>query len=126
MASTRHLLVIDDEPHIWHLLALEFTRLGYTVHVAASLRAARTQLGSGVPFAAILLDLNLPDGSGLDVLREWGGRPPAPVLVVTGEDEDQMLDEVRRLGAAVLTKPFSPSKLAARVASLAGAARETP
>ncbi len=120
MADPRPLLVIDDEPHIWHLLELSFTSMGFTVHVAPSLAVARTYLASGVPFAAVLLDLGLPDGSGLDLLRAWDRRPPAPVLVLTGEIEDRILDEVRELGAAVLTKPFSPSKLAARVARLAG------
>jgi DNA-binding response OmpR family regulator len=118
------LLVIDDEPHIWHLLRLSFASMGFAVHVAPSLAAARTHLTSGVPFAAVLLDLGLPDGSGLDLLREWGGRPPAPVLVLTGEIEDRVIDEVRQLGADVLTKPFSPTKLAAQVARVAGGEAE--
>jgi DNA-binding response OmpR family regulator len=124
VAEIRPLLVVDDEPHIWHLLQLSFASMGFTVHVAPSLAAARRHLASGVPFAAVLLDLGLPDGSGLELLREWHGRPPAPVLVLTGEIEDRVLDEVRELGAAVLTKPFSPSKLAAQVARLAGGEAE--
>ena len=120
MAPSQHLLVVDDEPHIWHLLHLQFKDLGYVLEIAPSIAAARALLGSGRPFDAVLLDLNLPDGSGLEILREWGGHPPVPVLVLTGEGADRLLDEVRALGAVVLTKPFSPSKLAARVMSLVG------
>ena len=59
------------------------------------------------------------------LLREWAGRPPAPVLVLTGEIEDDILNEVRALGAVILSKPFSPSKLTAQVAMLVrGRARE--
>ena len=125
MADPRPLLVIDDEPHIWHLLQLNFASLGFTVQVAPTLTAARALLATGGPFAAVLLDLGLPDGSGLDLLREWAGRPPAPVLVLTGEIEDEVLNEVRALGAVILGKPFSPTKLTAQVALLVrGRARE--
>ena len=118
VADPRPLLVIDDEPHIWHLLQFNFTSLGLTVQAAPTLSAARALLATGGPFAAVLLDLGLPDGSGLELLREWAGRPPAPVLVLTGEIEDDILNEVRALGAGVLSKPFSPSKLTAQVAAL--------
>lgn len=126
MAPSQYLLVIDDEPHIWHLLHLQFSELGYVLDIAPTLAAGRAQLASGRRFAAVLLDLNLPDGSGLELLRAWDGHPPAPVVVLTGEGGDRLLDEVRALGAQVLTKPFSPSKLAARVLSLTGSAPAEP
>jgi two-component system response regulator PilR (NtrC family) len=126
MAPSQHILVVDDEPHIWHLLNLQFSELGYVLDIAPSIAAARTLLGSGRRFDAVLLDLHLPDGSGLEILREWGGHPPVPVLVLTGESADRMLDDVRALGAVVLTKPFSPSKLAARVMTLVGAPPAEP
>jgi DNA-binding response OmpR family regulator len=113
------LLVIDDEPHIWRLLDINLAAGGFAVHAAPTLAAARAELATGRTYAAVLLDLALPDGSGLELLREWAGHPPAPVLVLTGEIEERVLDEVRALGAQVLAKPFSPSKLAARVAMLA-------
>jgi two-component system catabolic regulation response regulator CreB len=71
----------------------------------------------------MLLDLHLPDGSGVDLLREVRGRPATasmPVLVLTAEGEERVLAEVRQLGAATITKPFSPSKLTTQVAALMG------
>jgi DNA-binding response OmpR family regulator len=116
----RRLLVVDDEPHIWLVLRPHLTDLGYHLDVARTLADGRAALAGGGPFDAVLLDLHLPDGSGLDLLRERPAGGP-PVLVLTGEAEDRVLDEVRALGAELLTKPFSPSKLAARIAGLARA-----
>ena len=118
----RALLVIDDEPHIWRLLDIKLADAGFTVRTAPTLAAARAELATGRQFAGVLLDLALPDGSGLELLRTWAGHPPAPVLVLTGEIEERVLDEVRALGASVLSKPFSPNKLAAQLAALTGTA----
>ena len=116
----RHLLVVDDEPHIGLLLRPEFESRGFRVSLARSLADARTVLRD---VDVLLLDLHLPDGSGLDFLRELrrhAGTRDLPVLVLTGEGDDQLLEETRSLDAALLTKPFSPSKLAARLAALVG------
>src|SRR2546427_305340 len=72
---------------------------------------------------ALLLDLHLPDGSGLDLLRELrsaAGTRALPVMVLTAEGEERVLAEAERLGAALLTKPFSPTKLTARIAAMLG------
>jgi len=126
----RHLLVVDDEPHIGLLLRPEFEARGFRVSVARSLAAARAAVGS---VDVMLLDLHLPDGSGMDFLREVRRLPrtPAlPILILTGEAGDRILEDVQRLGAGLLTKPFSPTKLAARVTALvegvAPVAEDTP
>jgi two-component system phosphate regulon response regulator PhoB len=49
-----------------------------------------------------------------------------PVIVLTAEGEDRVLGEVEALGASLLTKPFSPSKLTARIAGLLGDAPTAP
>jgi len=75
------------------------------------------------PVDALLLDLHLPDGSGLDLLRDLRGAAATrslPVIVLTAEGEDRVLDEAEQLGSALLTKPFSPTKLVARIATLLG------
>jgi DNA-binding response OmpR family regulator len=118
----RHLLVVDDEPHIGLVLRPYLEQLGYRVTFARSLREARAALAAARP-DGVLLDLHLPDGSGLDYLRELraeGGTAQLPVLVLTAEGEDRVLREARRLGAALVTKPFSPSKLSQRVATMFG------
>ena len=123
-AVRRHLLVVDDEPHIGLLLRPHLERLGYVVSLARTLGEARHALGGGVqPLDAMLLDLHLPDGSGLDLLRELRAATATrafPVIVLTAEGEDRVLAEAERLGAGLLTKPFSPSKLTARIATLLG------
>jgi len=120
----RHLLVVDDEPHIGLLLRPHLERLGYLVSIARTLADARRALEGGAPpFDAMLLDLHLPDGSGLDLLRELRADPATrafPVIVLTAEGEDRILEEAEGLGAELLTKPFSPTKLTARIAAILG------
>src|SRR5438874_10164623 len=81
------------------------------------------------PFDALLLDLHLPDGSGLELLRELRAAAATrafPVIVLTAEGEERILREAESLGAGLLTKPFSPSKLTARIAALLGDAPPPP
>jgi DNA-binding response OmpR family regulator len=114
--------VVDDEPHIGLVLRPFLEQLGYRVSFARSLADARAVLGAAPP-DGLLLDLHLPDGSGLDFLRDLraaGGTARLPVLVLTGEGEERVLREARRLGAALVTKPFSPTKLSQRVATMFG------
>jgi DNA-binding response OmpR family regulator len=121
--SARHLLVVDDEPHIGLVLRPFLEQLGYRVSVARTLDEARSALRATPPTDAVLLDLHLPDGSGLDFLRDLrkqGGTARLPVVVLTAEGEDRILREARRLGAALVTKPFSPTKLSQQIAMMFG------
>lgn len=120
--SPRHLLVVDDEPHIGLVLRPYLEQLGYRVSFARSLAEARAVVGAAIP-DGMLLDLHLPDGSGLDFLRDLraqDGTARLPVLVLTAEGEERVLREARRLGAALVTKPFSPTKLSQRIATMFG------
>jgi two-component system OmpR family response regulator len=120
----RHLLVVDDEPHIGLLLRPHLERLGYAVSLARTLAEARSALDDrAAPLDAMLLDLHLPDGSGLALLRDLRAQPATrafPVIVLTAEGEERILNEAEELGAGLLTKPFSPTKLTARIAALLG------
>jgi len=128
--SVRHLLVVDDEPHIGLVLRPFLEQLGYRVSVARTLEEARTALRASPPTDGLLLDLHLPDGSGLDLLRDLRkqvGTASLPVVVLTAEGEDRVLREARRLGATLVTKPFSPTKLSQRIAVMFGDAKpESP
>jgi DNA-binding response OmpR family regulator len=115
-------LVVDDEPHIGLVLRPFLEQLGYRVSIARTLEEARSALRAR-PADGLLLDLHLPDGSGLDFLRDLrqqDGTARLPVLVLTAEGEDRILREARRLGAALVTKPFSPTKLTQRIAIMFG------
>jgi two-component system phosphate regulon response regulator PhoB len=122
--SPRHLLVVDDEPHIGLVLRPYLEQLGYRVSFARSLAEARAAIRAAPPLPdGMLLDLHLPDGSGLDFLRELraqDGTARLPILVLTAEGEERVLREARRLGAALVTKPFSPTKLSQRIATMFG------
>ncbi|MGH7529581.1 MAG: response regulator transcription factor [Gemmatimonadales bacterium] len=122
MTTPRHLLVVDDEPHIGLVLRPYLERLGYRVSFARTLAEARATLRAAAA-DGLLLDLHLPDGSGLDLLRDLRRATPTarlPVLVLTGEGEEHVLRDARRLGAALITKPFSPMKLTQRIAMMFG------
>jgi len=118
----RHLLVVDDEPHIGLLLRPHLEQLGYRVSLARTLGEARSALGEpSSPVDGVVLDLHLPDGSGVDFLRELRGKPATralPVIVLTAEGEERILASVRALDAGLLTKPFSPTKLTAKIAAM--------
>jgi len=127
VATARHLLVVDDEPHIGLVLRPYLEQLGYSVSFARTLGEARTALRARPATDGVLLDIHLPDGSGLDFLRDLrqqGGTASLPVLVLTAEGEDRVLREARRLGASLVTKPFSPSKLSHRIAMMFGDAED--
>ncbi|HEV8380765.1 MAG TPA: response regulator [Gemmatimonadales bacterium] len=129
-SSARHLLVVDDEPHIGLVLRPYLEQLGYRVSFAKTLDEARSAMRATPPADGLLLDLHLPDGSGLDFLRDLRKQRDTsrlPVLVLTAEGEDRILREARRLGATLVTKPFSPTKLSRRIAMMFGDAQpETP
>jgi len=115
----QHILLVDDEPHVPLLVRPLLEQMGLTVQTARSLAEARRSLAERRP-DGLLLDLHLPDGSGLELLRELRAAPATralPVLVLTGEGDDRVLDEVERIGGLVLAKPFSPTKLGQRVAA---------
>ena len=125
---TRRILVVDDEPHIGLLLRLQLESRGYDIRLARSLFEARGAMKDAAgPPDAIMLDIHLPDGSGIEFLRELRDRPATaeiPVLILTAEGEERVLAEARRMGAKTVTKPFSPSKLRTLVATLLGDAAE--
>jgi len=114
---TRILLVEDDEG-ITGMLRMELEEAGYAVEVAPDLAAARSSLAREEP-AIVLLDLNLPDGSGLDLCREIRTRSTVPILILTARRGE--VDRVvgLELGADdYVVKPFSPREVIARVGAI--------
>ncbi|GAA4425086.1 winged helix-turn-helix domain-containing protein [Acidovorax lacteus] len=124
------ILVLEDDPAIAHTVCYALGREGWAVTHSLLVQDARQQL-RGQRFDALVLDVGLPDGSGLDLLRELRQAPPAlaqlPVLVLSaqGEEIDRVLG--LELGADdYLAKPFSPRELAARVKALLRRAARAP
>lgn len=90
MNAQQHVLVVDDEPDIRELLNLTLSRMGLQVTTAADLAEARHALLKS-QFSFCLTDMRLPDGNGLDLVREISERSPElPVAVITahGKIED--------------------------------------
>jgi two-component system, OmpR family, response regulator len=109
-------LVVDDEPSITDLVALALRYEGFTVEKAGTGRAALASVGRFKP-DLIVLDVMLPDLSGLDVLRRLSseGRR-VPVIFLTARDATE--DKVHGLtvgGDDYVTKPFSIEELVARI-----------
>jgi two-component system, OmpR family, response regulator len=109
-------LVVDDEPSITDLVALALRYEGFTVEKAATGRGALAAVGRFKP-DLIVLDVMLPDLSGLDVLRKLSGDGRrVPVIFLTARDATE--DKVHGLtigGDDYVTKPFSIEELVARV-----------
>jgi two-component system, OmpR family, catabolic regulation response regulator CreB len=113
------LLLVEDDPAIARTVAYALEREGFAVDHVSLVRDARQRLAAG-PYAAAILDIGLPDGSGLDLcreLRQQQAHLPLIILSARGEEMDRVLG--LELGADdYLTKPFSPRELCARVRSL--------
>ena len=112
------ILVIEDEPDIRKTLEYNLAREGFIVSTAGSLKKAKNIL-ENPNFSLILLDLMLPDGSGLDLCRELKSNPALkeiPIIILTAKDDE--VDKVVgfELGADdYVTKPFSVRELILRV-----------
>jgi two-component system, OmpR family, KDP operon response regulator KdpE len=109
------ILVVDDEPHIVRGLKIILRNAGYAVEAAETKAEALASLASRPP-DAVVLDLVLPDGQGVDVCREvrrWSG---LPILVLSAVGDER--EKVRALDAGAddyVTKPFGTDELLARL-----------
>jgi DNA-binding response OmpR family regulator len=109
------LLVVEDDSSISELLTLYLSREGYAV-AAASDGARGVELAGSERPMLVILDLMLPDMSGIDVLKAIRGFSSVPVIILTARDADQDKILGLELGADdYMTKPFSPGELVARV-----------
>ena len=112
------ILIVEDQPRLAHLLKQGLAERAYTVTCAESCRTARDALCDAA-YDLIILDLGLPDGDGLDLLREWRRNGfKEPVLILSARDSVQ--DRVKGLDLGAddyLPKPFSFEELLARVRS---------
>jgi len=114
-------LVVDDEPDLRLLYELTLVREGYDVECAGSLAEAR-ELLDGDPFHAVLTDMRLPDGMGLELLAQLEAeRRPERAIVITAFGSAENAVEALKAGAFdYLTKPVDLRQLRAVVASALG------
>lgn len=110
------ILVVEDDPAVAKVLEVALRRSGHEPHMAKDFPSAKAAFAQD--WDAIILDLNLPGGSGLELLRhlrrELG--KSTPVLVLSGLKQERSAVEALALGAQeYLTKPFSPGELLKRL-----------
>ena len=122
--TARRILVVDDEPQILRALTTALKAAGYDVE-RASTGAEALALAASRPPDAIVLDLMLPDVSGVDVcldLRRWS---TVPVVILSAVGDERAKVAALDAGADdYVTKPFGVAELLARIrASLRRVAR---
>ena len=108
-------LVVDDEPQILRALQTTLKGAGYEVDTAASGEEALTAAAVRPP-EAVILDLVLPDRSGVEVCRELRGWSTVPILILSAVGEER--EKVAALDAGAddyVTKPFGVDELLARL-----------
>jgi DNA-binding NtrC family response regulator len=106
------LLIVDDEASLRDFLSIVFEEEGWHVDSAASLADARAALQKEEP-DLVLCDLMLPDGSGIDFLRELKGQSPSiPVIMITAHTSTRSAVDALKAGAFdYIAKPFDIDEL---------------
>jgi DNA-binding response OmpR family regulator len=118
MSQQPNILVVEDETSIASFVAAYLRNAGYTVRTSSTAQAALTEIASEAP-SLVVLDLNLPDGDGVELCRRIRKSSDVPILMLTARDED--VDKIIGLEVGAddyMTKPFNPRELVARVKSV--------
>jgi two-component system OmpR family response regulator len=122
--STMRVLLIEDEPHLGSAVQEHVRRAGHAVDWLQKLEPAEVAVRTA-PYDAVLLDLHLPDGKGLDFLRALRRRQDVvPVVILTARD--LVSDRIEGLKAGAddyLVKPFDLDELIARLDAVTRRAR---
>ena len=111
----KHVWIVDDDEEMSHAIGLMLKVLNCEVLAFRSARAAAQTLLTGKHPDLLILDINMPEVSGLDMLeflrrrREWKG---LPVIMLSSEAADSMVEKALRLGAdTYLIKPVTIEEL---------------
>lgn len=113
--STPVAVLIEDEPHIRRFVRSALEGEGWQVFEADTAQRGLTEAGTRKP-DLLVLDLGLPDGDGLDVIRDVRGWSAVPIIVLSARSDEA--DKIAALDAGAddyLTKPFGVGELLARV-----------
>jgi len=111
----KKILIIEDELSLSNGVAIALKNSGFTIIQAQDLNSARIEIQK-TTYDLIILDINLPDGSGLDFLKELRKFSAIPVIMLTAKDMETDVVTGFEFGADdYITKPFSLMILRARV-----------
>ncbi|MEO8280143.1 MAG: response regulator, partial [Ideonella sp.] len=112
------ILIVEDEPSIAELIAINLRHAGFEVVQAATAEQAQAEIDRVLP-DLVILDWMLPGQSGLALAKAWRSQPRSrdlPLIMLTARSEE--FDKIAGLDAGAddyLTKPFSPKELLARI-----------
>lgn len=121
-----HALAVDDDPNFLSALAELIEGQGFTTNTALNLRDARAQVSNRTPDVA-LVDLYLPDGSGIDLLKDLELGSTTEVVLMTGHADVESAVQALRLGASdYLTKPLDIGRLKSILANVASVQQPAP
>src|SRR4051812_26145940 len=113
MADAYTILVVDDEPPIRRFLRTSLGAAGYRVVMAENASEALAMMATEKP-DVVILDLGLPDRSGLDVISEIRSKSPVPIIVLSARSDERAKVEAFDLGADdYVPKPFGMAELMA-------------
>ena len=113
--SSPVVVVIEDEPQIRRFVRAALEAEGWQVHEADSAKKGLTEAGTRKP-DLLVLDLGLPDGDGLEVIRDVRGWSAVPIIVLSARSDETVKIAALDAGADdYLTKPFGVGELLARV-----------
>ena len=110
-----HILIVEDEADIRRFVRLTLETEGHTVHEAATLQRGLIEAGTRRP-DLVVLDLGLPDGDGVDLIRDLRTWSAMPIIVLSARSAEASKIAALDAGADdYLVKPFSSGELMARV-----------
>jgi two-component system KDP operon response regulator KdpE len=121
-----HILIVEDEAEIRRFVRLTMEADGFEVHEADGVRRGLIEAGTRRP-DLVVLDLGLPDGDGVDLIRDLRTWSAVPVIVLSARSSEA--DKIEALDAGAddfLVKPFGAGELLARVRAQLRRHQQTP
>jgi DNA-binding response OmpR family regulator len=109
------ILLVDDEIELANMIKEYLKNEGFDVKIKHTFSAGKEAFDSFI-FSAVILDINLPDGSGLDLCKYIRDKSDLPIIMLSARSGD--VDKIMGLGLGsddYITKPFSASELSARI-----------
>ena len=118
MSLKKHILIVDDEPQIGIIFGLKLKLAGYEVVTTCS-GAEAIELVRKQDFDVVLLDVLMPDVTGMDVLESVRGFSQIPVILFTARPD--LFEIAKRIGANdYISKPINPDLLIAKIENVLG------
>jgi len=119
MARKQRILVVDDDPSILELIKIDLDSEGYQIDTAKTAKDALSKLEEGVPYELVMLDVRLPDATGVTVLEKVKSKNvEVPVIMISAYATVELAVEAVKKGAYdFISKPFELEELHIRVSN---------